>query len=100
MSELSVMESSTETLVGDNMIENKSLMVHGVGAEMVAAMAGIIDKLQQVAVGVGAAHPSYAINKFDFELPKTQISGCKRLSDMHGCNIYTLRTTLTHLHFT
>jgi hypothetical protein len=28
-------------------------------------MAGIVDQLQQVAVGVGAAHPSYAVNKVD-----------------------------------
>jgi hypothetical protein len=32
---------------------------------MVAAMADIVDQLQQVAVGVGAAHPSYALNKVD-----------------------------------
>jgi len=40
-------------------------MAHGAGDEIVATMAGIVDKLQQVAVGVGAAHPSYAVSKFD-----------------------------------
>ena len=42
--QLSVMESST-----DNMNENEGA-ANGAGAEMVAAMAGIVDKLQQVAV--------------------------------------------------
>ena len=32
---------------------------------MVAAIEGIVNKLQQVAVGVGSAHQNYAVNKFD-----------------------------------
>ena len=58
--QLSVMEFSAE-----NTNENEGPMTHGTGAETVAAMAGIVDQLQQVAVGVGAARPSYAVNKVD-----------------------------------
>ena len=32
---------------------------------MVAAIGGIVNKLQQVAVGVGSAHQNYAVNKFN-----------------------------------
>ena len=58
-----MMASSAETPADDN--TNESPMAHGAGDEIVATMAGIVDKLQQVAVGVGAAHPSYAVSKFD-----------------------------------
>ena len=34
-------------------LTNKRPMAHGAGEEIVAAMAGIVDKLQQVAVGFG-----------------------------------------------
>ena len=58
-----MMASSAETAADEN--TNESPMAHGAVEEIVATMAGIIDKLQQVAVGVGAAHPSYAVSKFD-----------------------------------
>ena len=58
-----IMASSAETPADEN--TNESPMAHGAGEEIVATMAGIVDKLQQVAVGVGVAHPSYAVSKFD-----------------------------------
>ena len=91
------MASNAETPAGGD--TNDSPMAHGAVTEMVATMAGIIDKLQQVAIGVGAAHPTYAVSKFD---------GVSKNADMwlhkfeHHARLQYLqpRTTFMCLHFT
>ena len=51
--------------ISENTGENEGQVTHVVDEAMVAAIEGIVNKLQQVAVGFGSAHPNYAVNKFD-----------------------------------
>ena len=69
-------------------LTNKRPMAHGAGEEIFAAMAGIVDRLQQVAVGVGTAHLSNALSRFDGESEDADmwlqtIEGHARLQYLH-----------------
>ena len=63
--EMANSEPSTAMSISDNTGENERQVTHVVDEAMVAAIEGIVKKLQQVAVGVGSAHQNYAVNKFD-----------------------------------
>ena len=58
-------EPNAAMSISENTGENEGQVTHVVDEAMVAAIEGIVNKLQHVAVGVGSAHQNYAVNKFD-----------------------------------